>query len=84
MIPAGPDIGGPYGPYRQSERLDIYKDYCNRLLEKDAIYRDFCTQEELTEMRELAEKECRPPIYTGAGSGCHNAVWWLAACFRHI
>ncbi len=36
----GPDIGGNYGPYRQSERLDIYRDYANRLVDEGKAYRD--------------------------------------------
>lgn len=52
----GPDVGGPYGPYRQSERFDIYKQYANQLLENGTAYKCFCTAEELDEMRELAAK----------------------------
>jgi glutamyl-tRNA synthetase len=53
----GPDIGGPFGPYRQSERFDIYKRYADVLLEKGTAYKCFCTAEELDEMRELATKQ---------------------------
>lgn len=53
----GPDIGGPYGPYRQSERFDIYKDYAHRLLNSKKAYKCFCTSQELDEMRELASKQ---------------------------
>lgn len=53
----GPDIGGPYGPYRQSERFDIYKDYAYQLLARGKAYECFCTAEELEEMRELAAKQ---------------------------
>jgi glutamyl-tRNA synthetase len=53
----GPDIGGPYGPYRQSERYDIYKQYAVELLEKDKAYKCFCTAKELDEMRDSASKE---------------------------
>ncbi len=52
----GPDIGGPYGPYRQSERFDIYKQYAYDLVEKNKAYKCFCTAEELEEMRELQSK----------------------------
>lgn len=52
----GPDIGGPYGPYRQSERFDIYKKYTFDLLEKNKAYKCFCTQQELNEMREVGAK----------------------------
>jgi glutamyl-tRNA synthetase len=53
----GPDVGGPYGPYRQSERFDLYKDYAYQLLKSGKAYECFCTSEELDEMRELASKQ---------------------------
>ncbi|MEX1013462.1 MAG: glutamate--tRNA ligase [Waddliaceae bacterium] len=52
----GPDVGGDYGPYRQSERLDIYKKYCDQLINEDKAYRCFCTPEELKERREVQAK----------------------------
>ncbi len=52
----GPDKGGNYGPYRQSERLDIYKKYVQVLLDNDKAYKCFATEEELKEMREIAKK----------------------------
>jgi glutamyl-tRNA synthetase len=52
----GPDIQGPYGPYRQSERLDIYKKYAEELVEKGLAYRCFATKEELEQMRQIAKK----------------------------
>ncbi len=59
----GPDIGGEFGPYRQSERLELYKKYAYKLLEEGKAYRCFCTDEELEEMRKKAEEEKRPPHY---------------------
>ncbi len=53
----GPDVGGPYGPYRQSERFGIYKEYAEDLLNKDKAYKCFCTAKELDEMRELAASQ---------------------------
>lgn len=53
----GPDIGGPFGPYRQSERFEIYKEHGAELLKKEKAYKCFCTAEELDEMRELAAKQ---------------------------
>ncbi len=47
----GPDIGGPYGPYRQSERLNIYHEYAQLLVEKGAAYYCYCTPERLEQMR---------------------------------
>lgn len=43
----GPDVGGPYGPYKQSERLDIYRQYAEKLLESNKAYRCFCPKEML-------------------------------------
>ena len=51
----GPDIGGEYGPYRQSERLDIYKEYIQKLLDTDKAYYCFATKDELIEMRDVAK-----------------------------
>ena len=47
----GPDVGGPYGPYRQSDRTDLYRAHADILIEKGAAYRCFCTPEQLAEMR---------------------------------
>lgn len=52
----GPDIGGPFGPYRQSERTEIYRKYCQQLLDTGKAYKCFATPEELAEMREVASK----------------------------
>lgn len=51
----GPDIGGPYGPYRQSERLAIYKEHIEILLKNKKAYKCFATTEELEEMRIAAK-----------------------------
>ncbi len=53
----GPDVGGPHGPYRQSERFPIYKKYAEELLEKGKAYRCFCTSEDLEEMRLVQAKQ---------------------------
>lgn len=53
----GPDVGGPFGPYRQSERTDIYRKYCNELLATNKAYKCFATAEELAEMREIASRQ---------------------------
>ena len=52
----GPDVGGPYGPYRQSERSDIYREYAQKLLDSGHAYKCFATAEELKEMREVNAK----------------------------
>jgi len=52
----GPDVGGPFGPYRQSERTEIYRKYADELLQNGKAYKCFATPEELAEMREMASK----------------------------
>ncbi len=52
----GPDVGGPFGPYRQSERTAIYQEYVQKLLDNGTAYKCFATAEELAEMREVASK----------------------------
>ncbi len=52
----GPDIGGDYGPYMQSQRLDIYKKYADELIASGNAYYCFCTQERLQQLREEQEK----------------------------
>jgi glutamyl-tRNA synthetase len=47
----GPDVGGPHAPYRQSERLPIYREHVDRLLDGGHAYRCFCTRERLEELR---------------------------------
>ncbi|MDX1960173.1 MAG: glutamate--tRNA ligase [Leptospiraceae bacterium] len=61
----GPEVGGEFGPYKQSERLDIYKKFTDLLLEKDLAYRCFCTPEELEVKKEQAQKMGIPYIYDG-------------------
>ena len=61
----GPEIGGPYGPYRQSERTDLYRDVVNKLTEAGFTYPCFCTSEELDVRREIAIKEKKTPGYDG-------------------
>jgi glutamyl-tRNA synthetase len=61
----GPEVGGPYGPYRQSERMHIYAEVAEKLRQAGFAYECFCTQEELEDRRELAKKEGRTPGYEG-------------------
>jgi glutamyl-tRNA synthetase len=61
----GPDVGGEYGPYRQSERTDIYRQHAEKLLLKDGAYRCFCTSERLEKMREEQLKRELPVKYDG-------------------
>ncbi|MDN4638391.1 MULTISPECIES: glutamate--tRNA ligase [Bacillus] len=59
------DKDGGYGPYRQSERNDIYKKYYNELLAKDLAYKCYCTAEELEEEREAQIARSEMPRYSG-------------------
>src|SRR5260370_16131554 len=60
----GPDKGGPYAPYRQSERVDIYKEHAARLLSEGNAYRCYCTPEEIEAERRLAQAEKRAYKYS--------------------
>ena len=59
----GPDIGGPHGPYKQSERLDTYKKYADILIEKGFAYADPYSEEEVAAWRKEAEAEKKPFLY---------------------
>jgi len=61
----GPDIGGDFGPYRQSERLETYKKYLQQLLKENNAYYCFCTEEELETERQAQMKRGEPPVYSG-------------------
>ncbi len=65
----GPDVGGDFGPYRQSERFDIYKKYTDKLLAEGKAYKCFCTPEEIEEMRQECIKNGKQPKYNGK---CRN------------
>jgi nondiscriminating glutamyl-tRNA synthetase len=61
----GPDVGGPYPPYRQSDKMDRYRAYADRLIQDRKAYYCFCTPEELEREREQALADGRQPIYSG-------------------
>ncbi len=61
----GPDVGGPYGPYRQSERTEIYREYTEKLLASGHAYRAFETPEELDAERKAQLAAKQPPKYNG-------------------
>jgi nondiscriminating glutamyl-tRNA synthetase len=61
----GVDVGGEYGPYRQSERNDIYERYYNQLLESGQAYKCYCTEEELEAEREAQIERGETPHYSG-------------------
>ncbi|NHM33351.1 glutamate--tRNA ligase [Neobacillus terrae] len=61
----GVDVGGEYGPYRQSERNDIYKKYYTQMLEEGHAYKCYCTEEELEAEREAQLERGETPKYSG-------------------
>jgi len=65
----GPDVGGPYGPYRQSERKEIYLEYARKLIDQDKAYYCFCTPERLKAMRAEQMRLKQPLLYDGT---CRN------------
>jgi hypothetical protein len=69
----GPDGKGEYGPYRQSERTHIYRQYVDKLVESGHVYRCFCTDEELEAMREEAKVKALPPRYMGKWGSASQA-----------
>ncbi|CCU79626.1 Glutamyl-tRNA synthetase [Halanaerobium saccharolyticum subsp. saccharolyticum DSM 6643] len=65
----GVGIGGDYGPYRQTERIDLYQEYADKLLESGYAYKCYCTKDELDEMRQKAIDNDEMPRYDGS---CRN------------
>ncbi len=65
----GPEVGGEFGPYRQSERLERYEDATQRFLDMDRAYFCYCTPEELEDRRRAALKRGKTPGYDGR---CRN------------
>lgn len=61
----GPDVGGAFAPYRQSDRLAVYREHAERLVSEGKAYLCFCSQEELERDREEKLKHQLPPIYSG-------------------
>ncbi len=61
----GPDRGGPFGPYRQSERLSIYKDHAEQLLHRNLAYPCYCSSQRLEAMRQEQRRRGQPPGYDG-------------------
>ena len=61
----GPDRGGPHGPYRQSERLSLYRDFAQRLLKEGRVYKCFCTPERLESLRKEQLSKGKMPRYDG-------------------
>ncbi|MCB5911659.1 glutamate--tRNA ligase [Streptomyces pinistramenti] len=61
----GPEVGGPHAPYRQSQRMDLYKDVADKLLAAGHAYHCYCTTEELDARRDAARKAGKPSGYDG-------------------
>jgi nondiscriminating glutamyl-tRNA synthetase len=61
----GPDVGGSHGPYRQSERLDLYRSYATELIDHGHAYYCFCSPDQLEADRRAALESGRPPKYVG-------------------
>lgn len=61
----GPDVGGEYGPYRQSERNDLYKVYYTKLMEDGHAYKCYCTEEELAAEHDAQVARGETPHYSG-------------------
>ena len=61
----GPDIGGPYGPYVQSQRMDMFKEYALKLVESGHAYYCFCDKERLEEVRTIQQASGMVPKYDG-------------------
>jgi nondiscriminating glutamyl-tRNA synthetase len=75
----GPDVGGPYPPYRQSDKWQVYREHAERLVSQGKAYRCFCSQEALDRQREQAMAEHLPPNYPGT---CRNLSPDEAECRR--
>ena len=75
----GPDVGGPHGPYRQSERAEVYREYAEGLRAAGLAYECFCTEEELEAGRIRAASEGRTPRYSGR---CRNLTERERAALR--
>lgn len=61
----GIDVGGDFGPYRQTERLAIYKEYTEQLIKEGKAYYCYCTEEEINREREELKKQNKMPLYGG-------------------
>ncbi len=75
----GPDVGGPAGPYRQTDRSELYARYARELVDRGAAYPCYCTPEELDAERKRAEAAHRPYRYSGR---CRNLTAEERAAFE--
>ncbi len=75
----GPDVGGDFGPYRQSERGEIYKSWAEKLLTEGKAFHCYCSEEELKAKREQAEAVNGDPNYDGH---CHHLTTEQVAAYK--
>ncbi|KAG5357147.1 Glutamate--tRNA ligase [Yarrowia sp. C11] len=68
-----PEVGGPYGPYKQSERTEIYRKYVDQLLESGHAYKCYCSKERLDELRDSA-RALVPPSMASYDRKCAHGV----------
>ena len=82
----GPDVGGPYGPYRQSERKEIYQKYARQLVEAGHAYYCFCTPERLEQMRQEHSRLKQATRYDGTcrGISLEEADRRIASGEKHV
>lgn len=71
----GPDIGGPYGPYTQTERAPLYQQWAHWLVDNGYAYKCFATAEELAEMRVLLEARGTIPATTAVTATIRRKKW---------
>ncbi|QDT02916.1 Glutamate--tRNA ligase 1 [Rubripirellula lacrimiformis] len=65
----GPDVGGPHGPYVQTQRIDLYRDALDRLIQADRVYPCTCTRKDIEESGSAPHFEHEGPIYPGTCAG---------------
>jgi glutamyl-tRNA synthetase len=82
----GPDVGGPYGPYRQSERKELYQEYAQKLIASGHAYYCFCTPQQLEQARQEAQQRKDLPLYPGTCRGIDpaEAARRVAAGEKHV
>src|SRR5262245_40349215 len=82
----GPDVGGPYGPYRQSERVEIYRKYAEQLVAAGHAFPCFCSPARLDQVRQAQQKQGQNPGYDGHCIGLRSdeVRTRLASGERHV
>ena len=79
----GPDIGGPVGPYVQSERMGMFKSYAEELVKTGHAYYCFCGKERLEEVRKIQEASHIAPCMTATAGTCRRRRFrrsWMPVC----